>query len=171
VLPRPDPAGSPAPGEGTAAPQPGAGAPAQTAAPGAGPAAVPNPETPAVESPPSPSSDQAPPRAAEAPVLTPPVPISLTVPAHPQPYQMVVESPGLTAALRAKAVDARVRLRLLIRVDGTVGRAEVAVASGRPDLDEAAVAAAWGWRFLPATRDGRPIESIALVWVAFTAGP
>lgn len=118
----------------------------------------------------TPDAQPSPPRSA-APVLTPPVPVTLLPPRHPQPYQMVIEWPGLTSAVRAQGVEVRVRLRLVVRTDGTVGRVEVAVPSGRPDLDSAAVAAARTWRFLPARRDGEPIESIALIWIAFTAEP
>ena len=87
------------------------------------------------------------------------------------PYQMIVEAPGIGASARLKGVDARVRLRLLVRADGTVGRTEIAVHSGRPELDAAALEAAVRWRFLPARRDGDPIESIVLIWVTFTSGP
>jgi len=87
------------------------------------------------------------------------------------PYQMVVDAPGMVGAARLKGVEARVRLRLLVRSDGTVGRAEVAVPSGRPELDAAALGAAMGWRFLPARRDGEPIDSVALIWVAFVSSP
>jgi len=118
-----------------------------------------------------PAQQPAPPARPADPVISPPVPVDLAPPPHPHPYQMVVEAPGVVSAARLKGVEARVRLRLLVRSDGTVGRAEVAVASGRPELDAAAVAAALGWRFLPARRDGEPIASVALIWVAFTAPP
>jgi protein TonB len=84
---------------------------------------------------------------------------------------MVVEAPGVVSAARLNGVEARVRLRLLVRADGRVERADVIIPSGRPELDAAAQNAAMGWRFLPARRDGEPIASIALVWVAFTTSP
>ncbi len=118
-----------------------------------------------------PAPSPATPAQAAPSVLTPPVPVSVTPPRHPLPYQMVVEAPGVSATARLQTVEARVRLRVLVRADGTVGRVEVAVASGRPELDTAAVDAAKGWRFLPARRDGQAVESIALIWVAFTTGP
>lgn len=104
-------------------------------------------------------------------MLSPPVPISLPPPAHPDAWRVIVEAPGLAAEARAERLAARVRLRLLVREDGTVGRVEVAVPSGRPEMDAAAAAAAAGWRFLPARRDGAPITSIVLVWVAFVVAP
>lgn len=129
------------------------------------PAALPPASPPATALPP-PSSAPSP-----APVLTPPVPVHLSPPKHPLPYRMVVDAPGLAAAARLEAVEARVRLRVTVRADGTVGRVEIAVPSGRPELDAAALEAAPQWRFLPARRNGEPIESVALIWVAFIAEP
>jgi TonB family protein len=48
---------------------------------------------------------------------------------------------------------------------------EVAVSSGRGDLDDAAAEAAGAWRFAPARRDGVPIDSRVLVWVSFIMEP
>jgi protein TonB len=142
------------------------------AAPAEGEPVPASPGTLAAPSEPAPPAvSQAAPAPAAEPVLTPPVAVSVVPPRHPFPYQMVVEAPGVSATARLQPVEARVRLRILVRVDGTVGTVEIAVASSRPDLDAAAVDAAKGWRFLPARRDGHPVESIALVWVAFTAGP
>lgn len=104
-------------------------------------------------------------------VLTPPVPVELTPPKHPQPYRMVVDAPGLASAARLEAVEARVRLRLVVRADGNVARVEIAASSGRAELDEAALDAARHWRFLPARRNGEPVDSVALIWVAFVVGP
>ncbi len=84
---------------------------------------------------------------------------------------MVVDAPGLVGISRLEAVEARVRLRLLVHADGAVGGVDVAVSSGRPELDGAAVAAARSWRFLPARRDGNAIDSTVLIWVSFVAGP
>jgi TonB family protein len=106
-----------------------------------------------------------------APVLTPPVPIVLDPPRHPDAWRIVVETPGLAAGARPVADAARVRLRVLVRDDGTVGDVTIAVSSGRPDLDAAAAGAARGWRFQPARRDGVAIASAVLIWVAFVMAP
>jgi protein TonB len=82
---------------------------------------------------------------------------------------VVVEAPGLTADSRPEGVTARVRLRVLVRDDGAVGEVTVAVSSGRSDLDAAASAAAWGWRFQPARRDGVAAASVVLIWVTFVS--
>ncbi|MDR7485848.1 MAG: TonB family protein [Armatimonadota bacterium] len=83
----------------------------------------------------------------------------------------MVEPPGLAAEARFERVVGRVRLRLWLRDDGTVERVQPAVSSGRPDLDAAATAAALGWRFQPARRDGVPIPSVVLIWVTFVVEP
>jgi protein TonB len=63
--------------------------------------------------------------------------------------------------------EGRLRLRLLVRADGTVGGVELLVSSGDAELDRAAVAALSRWQFEPARRDGQPVDSYYLVWVAF----
>jgi TonB family protein len=105
--------------------------------------------------------------APRAPVITPPVPVDLAPPRHPGPYRMVVEAPGVVASARAEATDAAVRLRLVVRADGTVGAVAIVVSSGHADLDAAAREAARAWRFLPARRDGVAIDSVVLIWVRF----
>jgi len=131
---------------------------APSAAPPSAPANPPHAPSPSM-SPPAP------------PILTAPVPISLEPPRHPLAWRVVVETPGLVAEARPEHVTARVRLRLLVRVDGTVGAVEVATTSGRSDLDAAAAAAARTWRFAPGRRDGEPMESRVLIWVAFVLEP
>ncbi|MDQ7840191.1 MAG: TonB family protein [bacterium] len=165
-------AAAPAAGSGgpstAAAPQPGPGAGAHGADAAAPlPAAAP---APLPAHPPAPSPLPPPPVTA-APIVTPPVPVALHPPRHPDAWRVIVEPPGLAAEARPEQASARVRLRLLVREDGAVGRVEVAVSSGRPELDAAAAAAAYLWQFLPARRDGAPIASVVLIWVAFVSAP
>jgi len=170
---QPQPDGGPAsatpttPGGTTppAAPGPGQGALPQSGAP--------DPVPPAAAPPASQPATVPPPAAVvpSAPVLTPPVPVDLSPPKHLLPYRMFVDAPGLAATARLEAVEARVRLRVTVRADGTVGRVEIAAPSGRPEMDAAALEAARQWRFLPARRNDEPIESVALIWVAFVVGP
>jgi protein TonB len=103
--------------------------------------------------------------------VTPPVPVALDPPKHPATWRVFVENPGLTAEVRVESNTARVRLRLVVRETGAVGDVQVAVSSGRPELDTAAVEAARGWRFEPARRDGVAIASTVLIWIAFVVGP
>lgn len=157
----------------TQPPDPGAASPSAAVAGGSD--AQPGQQVPSQV----PALDSAPPAPAAAPqisppvtaVLTPPVPVDITPPTHPLPYRMVVDAPGLSSTARLESVEARVRLRLVVRTDGSVAGVEVAIPSGRRELDAAALDAARHWRFLPARRDGRPIDSVALIWVAFVVGP
>jgi protein TonB len=74
---------------------------------------------------------------------------------------------GLTAESKMQAVEGRVMLRVLVRADGTAGAVEIASSSGSAILDEAAVHAASTCHFIPATRDGLPIDAWAMVPVQF----
>jgi protein TonB len=103
--------------------------------------------------------------------LTPPIPLALDPPRHPEAWRVVVEDPGLAAGIRMESAAARTRLRVLVREDGTVGDVRIVAASGRPDLDAAAATAARSWRFQPARRDGVAIASTVLIWVSFVVGP
>ena len=124
--------------------------PADDAPPAATPAETSGPAS----SPPSP------------PVLIPPV--LLTEPTQDGGDQQVALERGqLTTQLRLEAREGRVVLRILIRTNGTVARAEVARSSGQSALDQAAVLAVGSWRFDPATRNGAAIEAWVLIPVRF----
>ncbi|MET0379230.1 MAG: energy transducer TonB [Spongiibacteraceae bacterium] len=56
-----------------------------------------------------------------------------------------------------------VQLRVLVKPDGSPGQIAVEKTSGKKALDEAALAAVKGWRFVPAKRGDTPIEG----WVSF----
>ena len=100
------------------------------------------------------------------PVLKPPV--LLTEPTQDGGDQQVALERGqLTTQLRLEAREGRVVLRILVRADGTVARAEVARSSGQSALDQAAVLAVGSWRFDPATRNGAAIEAWVLIPVRF----
>lgn len=100
------------------------------------------------------------------PVLIPPV--LLTEPTQDGGDQQVALERGqLTTQLRLEAREGRVVLRILVRTDGTVARAEVARSSGQSPLDQAAVLAVRSWRFDPATRNGAAIEAWVLIPVRF----
>ena len=68
---------------------------------------------------------------------------------------------------REQGLEGVVVLSVLVRPDGRVEDARVASSSGADVLDEAALAAVRGWLFTPATRGGRPVESIVEVPVKF----
>lgn len=114
-----------------------------------------------------------PPSETSDPGLSPPPPVLkqpvlLTEPTQDGGDQQVALERGqLTTQLRLEAREGRVVLRILVRADGTVARAEVARSSGQSALDQAAVLAVGSWRFDPATRNGAPIEAWVLIPVRF----
>lgn len=61
-----------------------------------------------------------------------------------------------------------VLLRVQVKADGNAGAVEIRTSSGFPMLDEAARDAVKEWRFIPATRDGKPVTEWYLVPVTFT---
>jgi TonB family protein len=77
----------------------------------------------------------------------------------PRPLEEENRPPSYPRESRLRGEEGSVGLALWIRCDGTVAEARVAKSSGRARLDRAALAAARGWRFAPATRDGVAIES------------
>jgi protein TonB len=60
-----------------------------------------------------------------------------------------------------------VLLRVQILADGSAGSVSVAKTSGFESLDEAALAAVRRWKFVPAKRDGNPVESVVNVPINF----
>jgi protein TonB len=131
------------------------------------PEAVPSPAAQA-PSPAEEATDTASRPQAAGPLLRPPVLLDPGPLDYPQAgYRMVVERDGLTARARVEVARGRVVLKVLVRADGTVAAVEVAQSSADPALDGAAAAAAWTWRFRPATRDDTPIAAWALVPVVF----
>jgi len=101
------------------------------------------------------------------PVLTPPV-LLTPVAGYPDGgYRVALDRSVLTPQLRVEAAQGRVTLRLLVRSDGSVAQVNVFESSGSQVLDEAAVNAAVKWRFAPASRDGQPVESWAIIPIRF----
>src|SRR5437773_6182309 len=101
------------------------------------------------------------------PVLTPPVLLTPVAGYPAEGYRVVLDRSVLTPQLRVEAAQGRVVLRLRVRSDGSVAQVNVFESSGSPVLDEAAVNAAVKWRFAPASRDGQPVESWAIIPIRF----
>jgi TonB family protein len=51
------------------------------------------------------------------------------------------------------------QVQFLVLVDGTVGDTIIARPSGSPRLDQAAIRIVTGWRYKPATENGRPVPA------------
>lgn len=78
------------------------------------------------------------------------------------------DMPRLPARLAARSDIVPPVLRILIGVDGTVGRASVVKSSGLPQLDAVAVSfVEANWHYKPAERAGRPVEDWITVVVHF----
>jgi protein TonB len=75
--------------------------------------------------------------------------------------------PRYPTAAREQGLEGVVVLSVLIRQDGRVDDARVAISSGAIVLDQAALAAVRAWLFAPATQGGRPVESVVEVPVKF----
>jgi protein TonB len=75
-------------------------------------------------------------------------------PTKPQPVFKV--EPEYTVAARTEGIEGKLKLKMIVGVDGSV--TDVEVLSGvEPSLDAAAVAAVKQWRFKPATACGKPV--------------
>jgi periplasmic protein TonB len=75
-------------------------------------------------------------------------------PSKPEPvFKTDIE---YTAAARAEGIEGKLKLKVVVGVDGSVLSVEV-LASVSPELDAAAVASVKHWRFKPAMACGKPI--------------
>lgn len=101
------------------------------------------------------------------PVLTPPALLTAPGDAPPEAVRVILDRTLLTPQLRLAAADGKVVLAVLVRADGPVAQVKVEVSSGNDTLDAAATRAAETWQFRPATRDGVPTESWAIIPVRF----
>ena len=101
------------------------------------------------------------------PVLIPPVLLTAPEAASSQSAQVILDRTMLTPQLRITALEGRVVLAVLVRVDGSVDRVRIESSSGIDLLDAAALKAASSWTFRPATRDGVATESWAIIPVRF----
>ncbi len=115
-------------------------------------------EVSAVAPPTAPRVAPAPPSASPSTVSAATDEVSPPVPATAPRFLTRVEPAYPPRALRAGA-EGVVTLRLRLSAEGRLLAASVAVASGEPLLDEAALAAARASRYEPATVDGRPVAS------------
>lgn len=76
-------------------------------------------------------------------------------------------APPYPPAARRRSLQGRVLVHAVVGPGGDCARAEVRKSSGHPILDEAALQAVRGWRFLPATRDGRPVAAGVEIPIVF----
>jgi protein TonB len=86
--------------------------------------------------------------------------------------RLIEADPAATVSYpaRARRLGSEGTVTLLVRVgpDGAVLCVDVAESSGHEELDRAAAAAALGWRFSPARRDGVAVAHEVRVPVTFS---
>ncbi len=75
--------------------------------------------------------------------------------------------PQYTRRAMEEKVQGEVLMECVVKADGTVGDKKV-IKSLHPDLDQAALDAAAQWRFEPGTRDGKPVNVLVTIAMAFT---
>jgi len=123
---------------------------------------------PEPEAEPEPREEPKPQQAASAPVeadneaLGAPV-----VPPRVDAHRLNNPSPAYPRQSRRLREEGTVILELVILPDGSVGEIKVATSSGYSRLDETALAAVKRWRYVPATRGGKPIAYTYLQPVEF----
>lgn len=75
--------------------------------------------------------------------------------------------PQYPESAQKKGVQGTTVLKVLVLLDGSVGKVLVDKSAGHPDLDQAAAEAAQRWRFEPARRGKEPIAIWVLIPVKF----
>lgn len=86
--------------------------------------------------------------------------------ADTRPRPLAMPSPRYTDAARAAGIEGRVRVSIDVDAEGNVTSVEV-IGSLDPALDEAALEAARGARFSPATHCGQPVAARFTVAIRF----
>lgn len=86
--------------------------------------------------------------------------------ADTRPRPLAMPSPRYTEAARAAGIEGRVRVSIEVDAEGNVTNVEV-IGSLDPALDEAALEAARGARFSPASHCGRPVAARFTVAIRF----
>jgi protein TonB len=164
--PKPEPAPKPKPKpkpkpETPPKPKPPVKAPPSEKAISAPPEEVPDAADPPPTAPSPSSSDVATEKASDT--LGAPV-----VPPRVDARRMDNPAPAYPRQSRRLREEGTVVLELLILEDGTVSKARIETSSGHSRLDETALAAVKRWRYVPATRGGKPIAYTYLQPVVFS---
>ena len=109
----------------------------------------PRPEQPAAESAPAPAA----------------APRQAKVDAPPRPRRAI--RPDYPAEARRRGIEGETTLELTVDAAGRVSSVTVAVSSGHPELDAAALRAVKAAEFMPAKSGGSPVESSARIKLVF----
>ena len=108
------------------------------------------------------------PKPAPAPVPVPPV---ATGPSRGPTLAEGNAPAEYPIASRRRNEQGTALVRARVGTDGSVERVELAQSSGSAQLDESALAAVRGWRFLPALERGTPVVSEVDLPVVFRLRP
>lgn len=101
--------------------------------------------------------------AGSSPAISPDVPVPADADVPPRALELT--KPNYPRKAFDRRIEGVVLLEILIDERGRVARARVL--ESVPELNEAAVKAVKKWRFAPATKDGRPVATIAHAPVTF----
>ncbi len=100
--------------------------------------------------------------------LVPPRVITSAGTAYPvEAFRLTVRRQELGSSLAIEGAEGTVRVRALVRADGTSDSVEVAASSGSAILDRAATEAVRRWLFAPATRNGVPLDAYVTVTIRY----
>ena len=143
-------------------PEPAKPEPARPAPPSPAPQATPAPTAP--EAPPKPAP---PPEVVAKPAPAAPTPLAKTGVDISASYRGSNVQPVYPSWSQKNREQGTVVLRVLVKSDGTAGTVEIKSSSGYPRLDQSAIQAVKTWRFIPATRDGKPIDELYELDITF----
>jgi protein TonB len=107
---------------------------------------------------------------APRPVAAPPAPAPTPEPRSQASTDAAPEhspAPRYPQEAMRRGIGGTARVRVDVSVDGDVDATELAESSGDRTLDRAALDAVRRWRFHPATRNGQPVASQAIVPIVF----
>ncbi|MGB7990419.1 MAG: energy transducer TonB, partial [Candidatus Methylophosphatis roskildensis] len=77
-------------------------------------------------------------------------------------------APAYPSLARRAGEEGKVMLRVFVEASGKPSKIEVRSSSGSTRLDDAAMAAVWRWKFLPARRGDENVAAWVLVPISFS---
>jgi periplasmic protein TonB len=105
---------------------------------------------------------------APPPAMPPPAAPVRAGPSIPASYAVSNRKPDYPLIARRYGEQGTVMLSVYVRADGSAGEVQIKTSSGHELLDESAKTAVQGWRFNPATIDGKPIAQWYQIPIPFT---
>jgi protein TonB len=103
----------------------------------------------------------------KAPPAPPPAPRAVTPGTPIKPLSMPDVHDYYPEQARRDGQEGRAQVKVCVGANGKIASTEIATSSGFPALDEAAQKVAKAARFKPATSEGKPVDSCAVLPVKF----